>query len=119
MATYEEDFIGVIKDYLTEGVKREKSIGNFNRFLEFENLFTFKDNSMDCVLCRGIDLEKCSSCEQGTVICETCEGSARIICERCFGFVEFLCLQCNHEPCLICGGDGLLFYEYLYFYFLN
>ena len=40
MATYEEDFIGVIKDYLTEGVKREKSIGNFNRFLEFENLFT-------------------------------------------------------------------------------
>ena len=112
MATYEEDFIGVIKDYLTEGVKREKSIGNFNRFLEFENLFTFKDNSMDCVLCRGIDLEKCSSCEQGTVICETCEGSARIICERCDGIGELLCLQCNHEPCLICGGDGLLFDEY-------
>jgi len=112
MATYEDDFIGVIKDYLTEGVKREKSIGNFNRFLEFENLFTFKDNSMDCVLCRGIDLEKCPSCEQGTVICETCEGSARIICERCDGNGELLCLQCNHESCLICGGDGLLFDEY-------
>lgn len=112
MATYEEDFIGVIKDYLTEGVKREKSIGNFNRFLEFENLFTFKDKSMDCVLCRGIDLEKCSSCEQGTVICETCEGSARIICERCDGIGELLCLQCNHEPCLICGGEGIFFDEY-------
>lgn len=128
MASYERQFIEVLKDYLTEGVHvnlnrwaypennkkmmREKSFRNFNRFLEFENLFTFKDKSIDCVICRGIDLEKCPSCEKGRVICETCEGSARVLCVTCEGDGELICEYCNHDPCLRCGGEGLLFDEY-------
>ena len=128
MASYERQFIEVLKDYLTEGVHvnlnrwaypennkkmmREKSFRNFNRFLEFENLFTFEDKPIDCVICRGIDLEKCPSCEKGRVICETCEGSARVLCVTCEGDGELICEYCNHDPCLRCGGEGLLFDEY-------